>query len=220
MKNWTEKEDLGAGIYRYAGVFDPGIPERLEAILTSEDRVYKPDPSMSWQPAYVGYMERMPEYRDCVDFKYNKDVVGNRPDQASKDLLAIWEECYEAQIHAIRDYCAEVGVAELRYMEAFNFIRYEPGQHFMEHTDHGFSYNATLSSVGYFNDNYEGGELYFRRQGLNIKPKAGDLYLFPSTFVYPHQAKEVFDGTKYSIVTMLDYSAKFHKPEFFVETGD
>jgi hypothetical protein len=217
---WTDREDLGAGIYRYAGVFDPNIPERLESILNSTDKGYKPHDHISWQPAYVGYQQRMPEYRDCVDFKFKKEEYANNQDQASKDLVQIWQECYDAQIDAINDYCAYNGVAELRYMEAFNFIRYEPGQHFMEHTDHGFSYNCVVSSVGYFNDDYDGGELYFRRQGLNIKPKAGDLYLFPSTYVYPHQAKEVLNGTKYSIVTMLDYSAKYHHPSLYSESGD
>jgi hypothetical protein len=27
------------------------------------------------------------------------------------------------------------------------------------------------------------------------------------------------DGTKYSLVTMLDYSEKFHDPKFYQETG-
>jgi hypothetical protein len=38
--------------------------------------------------------------------------------------------------------------------------------------------------------------------------------------MYPHQAKPVTSGTKYSIVTMLDYSNKFHNPKFYEETGD
>jgi predicted 2-oxoglutarate/Fe(II)-dependent dioxygenase YbiX len=74
--------------------------------------------------------------------------------------------------------------------------------------------------VGYLNDDYEGGELYFRLQNLNIKPKAGDLYIFPSTYMYPHQAKVVKSGTKYSLVTMLDYSAKFHTQEMYQDTGN
>jgi predicted 2-oxoglutarate/Fe(II)-dependent dioxygenase YbiX len=90
----------------------------------------------------------------------------------------------------------------------------------MEHHDHGFSYNCTVSLVAYLNDDYEGGELYFRLQGLNIKPKAGDLYIFPSTYMYPHQAKVVHKGTKYSIVTMLDYSAKYHTREMYEDTGN
>jgi hypothetical protein len=57
-------------------------------------------------------------------------------------------------------------------------------------------------------------------QQLNIKPQAGDLYIFPSNYMYPHQAKKVHSGTKYSLVTMLDYSEKYHTPELYRETGD
>jgi predicted 2-oxoglutarate/Fe(II)-dependent dioxygenase YbiX len=104
---------------------------------------------------------------------------------------------------------------ELKYWEAFNFIKYGESQHFMEHQDHGYSYNCVVSLVGYVNDDYDDGGLYFRLQELDIKPKAGDLYVFPSNFMYPHQAKAVTKGTKYSIVTMLDYSKKFHTQEMY-----
>jgi predicted 2-oxoglutarate/Fe(II)-dependent dioxygenase YbiX len=100
-----------------------------------------------------------------------------------------------------------------------NFVKYGPGQHFQEHHDHGYSYNCVVSLVGYPNDDYEGGEINFRLQGLTIKPTAGDLFIFPSNYMYPHTAMPVKSGIKHSIVTMLDYSEKFHKPDFYDETG-
>jgi predicted 2-oxoglutarate/Fe(II)-dependent dioxygenase YbiX len=111
-------------------------------------------------------------------------------------------------------------INNLQYWEAFNFIKYGPGQHFKEHHDHGFSYNCTVSLVGYPNDDYEGGELYFRVQNLKIKPDAGDLFIFPSNFMYPHRAMPVISGTKYSIVTMLDYNKKFHTNEMYMVDKD
>jgi predicted 2-oxoglutarate/Fe(II)-dependent dioxygenase YbiX len=91
-----------------------------------------------------------------------------------------------------------------------NFVKYGKGQHFQEHTDHGYSYNATVSLVGYLNDNYLGGEIFFSRQEVKIKPDAGDLLIFPSNFMYPHRAMPVEDGIKYSLVTMLDYTDRGH----------
>jgi hypothetical protein len=38
--------------------------------------------------------------------------------------------------------------------------------------------------------------------------------------MYPHRAMPVSSGVKYSIVTMLDYSEKYHRPEFYEETGN
>lgn len=215
-QTWSLKEDMGNGIWVYRDVLpkDLDIINRLESILGASNN------SFNWQPAYVGYMERMPEYRDCVDFKYKKENLIGYPTQAAKDLVQIWQDCYDRKSEAVKDYCKMYNIQELRYWESFNFVKYEPGHHFMEHHDHGYSYNCTVSLVSYLNDDYEGGEIYFRLQQLNIKPKAGDLYIFPSNFMYPHQAMPVKSGTKYSLVTMLDYSSKYHNPKFYQETGD
>lgn len=212
---WSTKEDLGSGIWVYRDVLPTSmqVTERLEQILGSSSNQFE------WQPAYVGYKQRMPEYRDCVDFKFKAADIAQDKSDASLALQEIWQQCYDRQKVAVDDYTAAHNIHDLRYWEAFNFIRYGEGQHFMEHHDHGYSYNCTVSLVAYLNDDYDGGELYFRLQNLNIKPKAGDLYVFPSTYMYPHQAKPVTKGIKYSLVTMLDYSDKYHKPEFYQETG-
>jgi hypothetical protein len=123
------------------------------------------------------------------------------------------------QIQAVKHYTRFYNVGELRYIEATNYVRYGEGQHFQEHHDHGYSYNCVVSLVSFPNDDYEGGELYFRLQNVTVKPKAGETYIFPSNFMYPHRAMPVKSGVKYSMVTMMDYSDKFHKPEFFTETN-
>jgi hypothetical protein len=213
---WTEVEDLGHGILVYRNV----LPKDLNIIKRIEEQLDNKSQHYAWQPAYVGYQERMPNYRDCVDFKFKKTDIQHDKSETSLALQQIWQDCYNRKSPAVEDYCKKFNIHQLRYWEAFNFIKYEPGHHFMEHHDHGFSYNCTVSLVAYLNDDYEGGELYFRLQDLNIKPKAGDLYIFPSTYMYPHQAKAVKSGTKYSIVTMLDYSAKFHTPQMYEDSGN
>ena len=215
-KTWSTSENLGPGIWVYRDVFktEMNLINRLEEILGHNSRY-------SWQEAMVGYRQKMPEYRDCVDFKFKKTDLEPDPGPESLALQQIWQECYDAQSQAVLDYAFKYNVGDkLKYWEAFNFIKYGPGQHFQEHHDHGYSYNCVTSLVGYLNDDYEGGELYFRLQDLNIKPQSGDLYIFPSTYMYPHRAMPVHSGTKYSLVTMLDYSAKFHTPEMYQDTGN
>jgi hypothetical protein len=210
---WTDKEDFGHGITCYRNVIKKEIDVigRLESIL----KPVGDNSGYSWQPAYVGYKQLMPEYRDCNDFKFKKTDLEHDKSEVSLKLQSLWQDVYDAQFPAVEDYRKDYNIMRLNYWEAFNFIKYGPNQHFMEHHDHGFSYNCTVSMVGYPNDDYDGGELYFRLQNLNIKPKAGDLYIFPSNFMYPHQAKPVHSGVKYSIVTMLDYNKKFHTPEMY-----
>jgi hypothetical protein len=127
----------------------------------------------------------------------------------------LWQDLYDANLPVVEDYSKMYNINNLQYWEAFNFIKYGTGQHFMEHHDHGFSYNCTVSLVSYVNDDYEGGELFFRLQNLKVKPEAGDLFVFPSNFMYPHQAMPVTSGVKYSIVTMLDYNKKYHTQEMY-----
>jgi hypothetical protein len=218
MSTWTEKKDLGNGIFCYKGVINKGIDVigRIEANLKPEGDTT----GYAWQPAYVGYKQLMPEYRDCNDFKFKKTDIENDTSQTSLNLQALWQDLYDVKLPAVQDYSRMYNINNLKYWEAFNFIKYGPGQHFMEHHDHGFSYNCTVSLVSYVNDDYEGGELYFRLQDLKVKPEAGDLFIFPSNFMYPHQAMPVTSGTKYSIVTMLDYSKKFHTPEMYSADAD
>jgi hypothetical protein len=213
MQTWTEKQDLGNGIFLYKGV----IKKEFNVIETLESNL-KPvgdTTGYAWDPAYVGYQKLMPEYRDCNDFKFKKSDIERDKSQVSLNLQKLWQDVYDAQAPAVEDYTKMHRIHSLKYWEAFNFIKYGPGQHFMEHHDHGFSYNCTVSLVAYVNDDYEGGELNFRLQNLTVKPEAGDLFIFPSNYMYPHTAMPVHSGTKYSIVTMLDYNKKFHTPDMY-----
>jgi hypothetical protein len=217
---WSSKEVLAPGIIVYRDVIKKEIDviNRLESNLGSVAEYGSLSPEgkrYHWMPAYVGYQQLIPDYRDCVDFKFKKTDIIKDTSEESLKLQALWQDVYDAQYPAVVDYCKAHNLMELKYWEAFNFIKYGENQHFMEHQDHGYSYNCVVSLVAYINDDYDNGELYFRLQDLNIKPKAGDLYVFPSNFMYAHQAKPVTNGIKYSIVTMLDYSKKFHTPDMY-----
>ena len=53
-----------------------------------------------------------------------------------------------------------------------------------------------LTIVGLLNDNFEGGE--FNLIGVDQKIKAGDIMVFPSTFMYPHEIKVITKGCRHS----------------------
>jgi hypothetical protein len=56
-----------------------------------------------------------------------------------------------------------------------------------------------LAGLFYLNDDYEGGELYFKNQGIEFKPKPGAAYFFPGDIGYSHGVKEITDGIRYVI---------------------
>ena len=206
-KTWSSKEQLFPGLWVYRDVIkkDLNLSQRLEEEL-SLSKGYR------WQRATVGGNKKTIDYRDCFDFKIEKTPFPEK-DKHQVVFEGIWQDAYDAQNPALQDYCNMYSI-QMNFWEKMNFVKYGPGNYFKEHADHGFSYVSTVSLVGYINDDYIGGEIVFPKLGIQIKPKAGDLYIFPSTYLFSHAAMPVSDGVKYSVVTMTDYNDNSHGDEF------
>ena len=54
------------------------------------------------------------------------------------------------------------------------------------------------------NDDFSGGGLSFFDGTLKMPVKKGSALLFPSIFMFPHQALPVEEGTRYSLITWID----------------
>jgi predicted 2-oxoglutarate/Fe(II)-dependent dioxygenase YbiX len=50
--------------------------------------------------------------------------------------------------------------------------------------------------IVYLNDDYDGGELYFKNFDIKIKPKAGSIVIFPSVKPYIHESLPVLTNRK------------------------
>ena len=87
--------------------------------------------------------------------------------------------------------------------EAMRISRYEPGEFFSLHADDSYGTPRTVSLVYYPNDDYEGGELEFIHFGVKIKPKAGQLFLFPSAYSYMHKIHGITSGVRYTLVSFF-----------------
>jgi predicted 2-oxoglutarate/Fe(II)-dependent dioxygenase YbiX len=57
-----------------------------------------------------------------------------------------------------------------------------------------------LTILGALNDEYKGGELIMFDKEV-IELKAGNLVIFPSNFLFPHEVKPIISGTRYSYVS-------------------
>jgi len=79
-----------------------------------------------------------------------------------------------------------------------------PGEFFGSHSDDTFATPRTASMVYYPNDDYEGGELEFIHFGVTVKPKAGQLFLFPSGYSYEHKVHPVKSGTRTTMVCFFN----------------
>ena len=111
----------------------------------------------------------------------------------------------------------------LEYIESFNFdwfdewvgystlrfTRYFQGQRMKNHCDHirtlfdgKIKGIPILSIIGILNDDYEGGELIMFKD-KKIDTKTGDMFIFPSNFLYPHEITPVTKGVRYSYVSWV-----------------
>lgn len=107
-----------------------------------------------------------------------------------------------------KDYALENGFV-FSHMEDINLLEYPPDSGFFDrHVDAGPSYPRSMSALLYLNEVEHGGETWFDKFGLMIKPERAKLVLFPASFPYSHQALPPVGQSKYVVVTwfgeMLD----------------
>ena len=88
--------------------------------------------------------------------------------------------------------------------EGYAILRYGVGQKFNSHVDDHPDFTRRVSTVYYANDAYEGGEISFKNFGISYKPKANEMLVFPSNYVYMHSVNPVISGTRYAIVSWLN----------------
>jgi hypothetical protein len=199
--------DYGINIYRNAIKKD----ECKKIINSLESEMSLNIPGIEWRGAHVNENKTYDNVRNCLDLKYKREHLGKHLPN-SKILFDIHASVEKSLDECLRHY-ESLWHLSMQYKEAFNFVKYLPGKYFKIHGDHGPFYSCTISAVVYLNDDYEGGELYFPRQELTIKPKAGDIVLSPSNFVYEHASLEIMSGIKYCVVIMTDYNDTHHKDQ-------
>lgn len=70
--------------------------------------------------------------------------------------------------------------------------------HYLDGSEGLFPWRV-VSGVLYLNDDYSGGETYFPKQGVQVKPEAGKLVLFLSNLDYPHGVKTISDNERFTM---------------------
>jgi predicted 2-oxoglutarate/Fe(II)-dependent dioxygenase YbiX len=209
----TKAINLEYGIQLYKNAISKEECKKIIDLIEGE--VAKNLPKLAWNGAHVnGPAEHglkgapVGHARNCYDIKFKKEALGSFYPK-TKELETAYDLVDQGLTKCVKHY-EKIWNIGISYKEAFNFVKYLPGEYFKIHTDHGPYYTCTLSAVIYLNDDYVGGELDFTRHNITLKPDAGDIILFPSNFVYEHASLNVSSGTKYSVVVMMDYNDRFH----------
>ena len=91
----------------------------------------------------------------------------------------------------------------IKNRDPYEILKYNLSNGLGWHTDDGASNHSRVSLLYYLNDNYEGGEIEFDSFNIKYKPKAGDILIFPSSFIYRHRVLAITSGTRYAIADFM-----------------
>lgn len=117
-------------------------------------------------------------------------------------------------LQAIAAYKKEHKIKEHQWPKKFNLEpirmkRYLPdsNERFDEHVEvtNLMTARRFLAAFIYLNDDYEGGETEFPQFKIVVKPKQGNIVLFPAMWNWLHKGNPVKNKQKYIVGTMMHY---------------
>ena len=190
------KTDLAPGIVNYSNIFT----ESINYINSIEDM--SKSNILNWGSAGVLHDQQGKEgvskkARD-TDFIYLPD-----PNKQEDGILYEFSKNLRNNVlPCLNDYFGQYFVSIEQY-EPPQLLRYGSGQHFHEHIDDHPQLTRRVSFSYYINENYTGGEIEFPKFNLKVKPKAFDLLVFPSNYVYLHKVHPVISGLRYVVVQWI-----------------
>ena len=191
-------EKIGLGIRRY------NKPERAQFILDEIERVISGSTELSWNPAKIG--TETGEYVIDTTFRYTLFCFLERRDQYTEKTKSEVDYLKGLIDHEVDECLAEYQSDMSVYIsirDPYELLKYTENNFLEWHIDDGASNRSRVSMLYYLNDDYEGGELEFANFDGLIKPKKGDIIIFPSSFAYKHRVRKVTKGVRYVIADFM-----------------
>lgn len=184
-------------IDKYIHVFEKIFPNSLCDEIVNE---YKD--SDEWKNGSIGEYNVDSNIRDCDSIFISKESIINKNPNIRKNLD---DRIYRVVSECLKDYI------QLHYTfrsniesdSGYSLLRYKKGQFIKTHIDASSRSARELSLSINLNQDYTGGEFSFFNGELNFNLKKGDIIIFPSNFMYPHEVLPVLSGIRYSIITWI-----------------
>jgi len=176
----------------YIVIFEGLVPKETIDIVLQE---YKD--STEWTKTTVEYNQINDKTRNCDVINISSpEVIQNNLQRRKIDDIVFnnVREC-------IKNYNSMFKHSHVAEDTGYQLLRYKTGQFYTQHTDSFLLEPRLVTASIHLNDDYKGGEFAFFDRKLKYKLNKGDVLMFPSTFMYPHEVMPVTKGTRYSITT-------------------
>jgi len=199
-----DAEHLNDNIWYWENVasYPKELLEMIENLNDVEQSYLKIEP---WKPWTASDNQSLVygDVKALHPLKLNQTTGNEKIDQSCRyiinSFLMAFEMCFDR-------YFAGHNLDKSNYSMDFNWLnlkRWNVGQNMGPHFD-GYvndGKKVAFTAIFYLNDDYTGGELYFKDYDKTLKPKAGSMVIFPGDFI--HEVKEIKDNKRY----MLSISA-------------
>lgn len=193
-------EELAPGIMSYD--FSKLSAKILKGL--SQNALYK-----LWEQAKVSKNSESVvayETRNCFTYFLNKGHLECHPQDPIRRLLVSLDI---ASDKAIALYKNRYNLNNL-VSNQWGMARYEIGHMFINHYDDSPQFPRTASLSFFLNEDFTGGELVFPEFDLTIKPRAGQMIIFPSGSPYLHRVNPIITGIRYAAVRWYTHYDSFN----------
>jgi len=170
--------------------------------LKDPDKLLEEDPLVRRDSgATLGYLaergrQSIPPFEGFEEYKIDSSHVIPEIQQLNQVIATCIGE-YASHFREVLGYSLHI--------DAFNLQRTTPGQgyHFWHCEDTGLDRTRKLVVMMYLNGDFEGGETEFLHQSQRIKPKTGQVVIWPATFTHAHRGNPPLTGEKYIATSWL-----------------
>lgn len=174
------------------------------------------------------YLESNSKLKNIGGFEFEETTVGTAPlryqnikyqDSATEDLN--YADTFDnVLIQCLVEYCKifPTVIETVRWKTNGYIIRYLPNQYIGPHSDCAIPYDSvtgeaisqfplynTITSSIILNDEYEGGEVYFRQWGILTKPKPNSVLMYSSSYMGCHEVAPIVSGERFAYLSWFGH---------------
>jgi len=162
-------------------------------------------------------MNYIDKYKDDQNFSGGRTITIKQIYSEHPDLYKIIENYSDRIYNLIQEkYCQKYNIKVKRMpWNPFHIVKWKPEMASGLHSDCQYPdgsplmksnyYKLNITALIYPNDNYVGGEIGWPDYNLEIKPKAGDMVLFPANNYYLHYVNHVISGLRFTLPTWFTF---------------
>ena len=199
------KQEIAPGILVHNDV----MPGEIFDTLVNDIEEGMASARIEWTAAHVqegdnpeGNVNTKTRDTSTISVPYSSTPLNNYSDLLSSFHTSLSNIFLEHLVPLEKSYQQHYGVPCM-WHDSYQILKYGVGQKFVNHIDDHADHHRRVSTLYYLNDNYSGGEITFPRFGISFKPKANQMVIFPSNFVFNHSVLPVTEGVRYSVVSWL-----------------